>query len=633
MKRLAVLISDVGKGSNLQAIISAVNSKKISAKIVAVVSDTKRAHGLKYARKSKIPIKICPSKQDLLPLLKKIKPDLIALAGWKQIILDVVIESYPGRILNLHPGLIPDSLTTNILAPDGTQALWNKGLLTQKAIQNFLDKKSTFAGSSIHFLTKEFDFGPVLGRTFVKIEKNDTVETLYKRLKNKEHQIYIEALQDITSKPLPGKTVIVIDRGGRGSALIYKYQQNKDVAKIIAIPGNDFIKYFQNVETYPDIKTSDIKEILKIAIREKADLVDVAEDCAVEAGLTDLLQKNGISAFGPTKAAGQIEWDKAWSRNFMKKLHLSSPNFKVCKSTGEGLAFIKTQKDSKWYVKASGLAAGKGAIFAKNNKEALVAIGQMKQFGAAGKTYLVEECIKGEEFSAFAIVSGKKFEIIGYAQDHKTVFDGNRGENTGGMGCSSPPQVVTDKVEFQVKEIIKKTIEGLSNLKRPYTGILYLGGMVDENQKVWIIEFNARWGDPEAQVLLPSVKNDYFKLVDQAQKGKISKIKKDDMYRVVVAVTSKGYPQDYSKVIGKEIAGLGKLLSGKIRIYGAGMRKSGNNWVASGGRLFYVLGEGKDVAQARKIAYNALSEIKIGHGLMHFRKDIGYRDLNRLLNN
>ncbi|MEK7580689.1 MAG: phosphoribosylamine--glycine ligase [Patescibacteria group bacterium] len=629
MKRLAVLISDVGKGSNLRAIIGAVNSKKINAKIVAVVSDTKRAHGLKYARKSKIPIKICANKQDLLEVLQKIRPDFIALAGWKQIILDQVIESYPDQILNLHPGLIPDSLTSNVLAPDGTQALWNKGLLTKKAIHNFLDKKSTYAGSSIHFLTKEFDFGPVLARTFVKIEKNDTVETLYARLKDNEHQIYIEALQGLTNKPLRGKTVMVVDGGGRGSVLCEKYLQSDQVGKVLAIPGNDFMKFVQGIETYPDVKTTDIKNIVKIATEQKVDLVDVAQDDAVAAGLTDALKASGFNVFGSTKKSGQIEWDKAWSRNFMEKLHLPNPKYKVCKSTGEGLAFIKNQKDSKWYIKASGLAAGKGAIFAKNNKAAQQAIKTMRKFGTSGKTYLIEECLEGEEFSAFAVVSGKKFEIIGYAQDHKTVFDNNKGGNTGGMGCSSPPQVVTDKVKFQVKVIIKKTVEGLYYLKRPYTGILYLGGMVDENQKVWIIEFNARWGDPEAQVLLPSIRNDYFKLIDKAQKGKISKIKRDDLYRVVVAATSKGYPGDYSKVLGREIVGLKKLLSEKIRIYGAGIKKSNDNWVAAGGRLLYILGEGKDVAQARKIAYNALSKIKIGHGLLHYRKDIGYHDLNR----
>ena len=428
------------------------------------------------------------------------------------------------------------------------------------------------------------------------------------------------------------KTVLIIDGGGRGSALCEKYLSSPQVAKVIAIPGNDFMKYIQNVETYPDIKTTDVNKIVKIAQEQKVDIVDVAQDDAVAVGLVDALKKAHTNVFGPSKKAGQLEWDKAWSRNFMKKLRLPIPKYKVCNLTSEGLAFIKSQEDSKWYIKASGLAAGKGAIFAKSNEAALIAIGSMKQFGTAGKTYLIEQCLVGEEFSAFAIVSGKKFEIIGYAQDHKTVLDGNRGENTGGMGCSSPPGVITKKVEFQVKSIIKKTVDGLDHLKRPYTGILYLGGMVDENQKVWIIEFNARWGDPEAQVILPSVKNDFFKLIDKVQKGKISKIQRDDLYRVVVAATSKGYPKDYSKVVSKEIEGLEKLVSGKTKVYGAGIKKSNNGWVASSGRLFYVLGEGTDVAQARKIAYNALSLVSIKGNNLHYRTDIGYRDLQRLNN-
>ncbi len=426
------------------------------------------------------------------------------------------------------------------------------------------------------------------------------------------------------------KTIIVVDRGGRGSALVYKYQKSKNVGRIIAIPGNDFIKFHQKVETYPTVKTSDVEEILKIAKEEKADLVDVAEDCAVEAGLTDLLSKNKIKAFGPTKAAGQIEWDKAWSRTFMKKINLPIPHFKICKNQKEGITFIKKQKESAWFVKASGLAAGKGAIFAKSNNEAKTAIGAMSEFGEAGKIFLIEECLQGEEFSAFAVVYKNKFQIAGYAQDHKRVFDGDLGPNTGGMGCSSPPKVVSTKVEKQVKDIFKRTISALVSIGRPYIGILYLGAMVDKNEKVIIIEFNARWGDPEAEVILPSIKNDYLSFVTNTLNGKIPKIKKDNRYRVVVSAASKGYPNDFSKVIGKEIKGLEAALKEGSQIFGAGITKGKNKWEAAGGRLFYVLGEGKNVAEARKIAYNALSKIKIGAGQIHYRKDIGYRDLNRL---
>jgi phosphoribosylglycinamide formyltransferase-1 len=200
--KLAVLISDVGTGTNLQAIINGVNEGKINGEICAVVSDTADALGLEHAQKSNLRIEVCETKEELLPLLQKLNPkkDLmyICLAGWKQIILSEVIKNFPNKILNLHPGLIPESMNVTLKNPDNTEALWNKGMLANKAIQNFLDKKATFAGSSIHFLTSEFDFGPVLGRTFEKVENHDNVESLYSRLKKKENKMYVEVLEKLT---------------------------------------------------------------------------------------------------------------------------------------------------------------------------------------------------------------------------------------------------------------------------------------------------------------------------------------------------------------------------------------------------------------------------------------------------
>ena len=194
MKKLVILISNTGKGTNLQAIIDGVENKKIDGVIVALVSDTREAKGLERAKKHTIPIEICPKKEDLLPLLKKYNPDYICLAGWKQIIVDEVISEFPNRILNTHPGLIPDTMDGVVKNPDGTDALWNKGKMTDKAIQNFLDKKTTYAGCTNHFLSPEFDFGPVLGRCFEKIEPEDTIETLYRRLKVRENQLYANVL-------------------------------------------------------------------------------------------------------------------------------------------------------------------------------------------------------------------------------------------------------------------------------------------------------------------------------------------------------------------------------------------------------------------------------------------------------
>lgn len=194
MKKLAVLISDIGTGTNLQAIIDGVESGKINAKIIAVVSDTSKSPGLDRAKKHKLPIKIVSKKEDLLLVLKKLNLDYICLAGWKQIILDEVIDAFPGRIINTHPGLIPDSINEVVKNPDGTLALWNKGKMTTTAMQNFLNGKYTYAGCTNHLLSHEFDFGVVLGRCFEKILPGDTVESLYKRLKVKENKIYVESL-------------------------------------------------------------------------------------------------------------------------------------------------------------------------------------------------------------------------------------------------------------------------------------------------------------------------------------------------------------------------------------------------------------------------------------------------------
>jgi len=440
-------------------------------------------------------------------------------------------------------------------------------------------------------------------------------------------------------------TILVIDGGGRGAVLVDKYCQSRHVTQVLAVPGNDLMKKLSQkpVNIFPKIKTTDILSIIKICQSEKVDLVDVVQDDAVAKGVVDALQNEGIRVFGPTKAASQIEWDKAWARNFMKKFKIPAPEFKICKSSQEGIDFIKSQKRGEWFIKTSGLAAGKGALYAKDNHQAIQKINQMKDFGKAGQTYLIEKCLVGEEFSSFAIVDGSNFVLLGHAQDHKPVFDGDLGPNTGGMGCSSPPMAITKKIEKQIKNIFKKTTEGLVKIGRSYRGILYLCGMIDKNGMVYVIEFNARWGDPEAQVIIPSIKNDFYELANQVLDGGIKKIKikKDNSYRIAVTAASRGYPSDYSKVIGKQIFGLDHLLNqftssrhperseGSYKIFGAGVKIHNSKYLVNGGRLFYVTTAGKNVAQARKIAYNALSLVNVESDNLHYRTDIGWRDLER----
>lgn len=435
------------------------------------------------------------------------------------------------------------------------------------------------------------------------------------------------------------KTIVaVIDAGGRGSALVNAYAKSNKVDEIIAIPGNDLMQINTNKEihTFPHLKTTSREEILKICKKHHVALVDAAQENAVEAGVTDLLRENGFKVFGPSKKAGQIEWDKSYARKFMLKYTLPIPKFWVFQNHTRAKEFLKSQPGQPFVIKASGLAEGKGVIIAQNIAQALVAVSQMAKFGSSGETFLIEEFLDGEEFSSYAISDGKTFQYIASAQDHKRALDGDKGLNTGGMGCSTPPLVIGSNVQNKISDIFKETFEGLKKENRPYTGILYLGGIVVSG-KVYIIEFNARWGDPEVECILPGIKNDWFEVAQAVAEGNLSKVKinHDGKSRIVVAATSKGYPQDYSAVKGKEIAGFGQLIkTSGIKVYGAGVKEVDGKYLTSGGRLFYVVAKGKNVIEARKKAYSALEKVSIPgenrENLLQYRKDIGYRDVARI---
>jgi phosphoribosylglycinamide formyltransferase-1 len=198
MKKIAILISNSGTGTNLQAIIDATHNKQLNASIAVVISDTEKAKGVERAKQANIPVVITAKQTNLVTLLTKDFPvDFICLCGWKKIIPDTFIDAFPNKILNLHPGLIPDTIDSVSINPDGTNGLWNKGKLTNVAIQNFLNNHATYAGSSIHYLTHEFDFGPVLGRTYEKVQVNDSIESLYRRLKKKENKLYVHVLEQL----------------------------------------------------------------------------------------------------------------------------------------------------------------------------------------------------------------------------------------------------------------------------------------------------------------------------------------------------------------------------------------------------------------------------------------------------
>lgn len=423
--------------------------------------------------------------------------------------------------------------------------------------------------------------------------------------------------------------VLVVDSSGRGAALVQKYSQSSSVRKIIAIPGNGLMEINSKVpvKIFPDLKTTSVAEIIEICHQQKVDLVDVAQDNAVEAGLVDKLNEQGFKVVGPTRLAGQIEWDKAWARAFMKRHKLPIPFYKVFNSKNEAIDFIRSNSNQRWFIKASGLAEGKGAIPAENTKQALEAIDQMEKFGDAGKKFVIEEWLTGEEFSMFAVTDGKSFQIIGSAQDHKRLYDADLGPNTGGMGCSTPPLIVNQNIYKQGVNIIAKTIKGLREEKRPYRGIIYLGGIVVKN-KVFIIEFNARWGTPEAEVLVPGIKTDMFELGMHIANNNLStiKIKTDGYARVAVT----GALRPGIATAKREIFGIKEVLKlSGITLFGTRITREGEKYFVSSGRLFHIVGEGKDIVEARSFAYKAMSTIYIEGNNLHYRTDIGYKDMQR----
>lgn len=427
--------------------------------------------------------------------------------------------------------------------------------------------------------------------------------------------------------------VLVIGQNGREHALAASYAKSKRVKKVIMTPGNGLTDFNNSkIKNYPDVGMMDFEKIVDVCKKEEIDLVDVGQDDIIAAGYVDKFEKLGIAAFGPSQKASQLEWDKNWARHFMVKYKLPIPKFESFTDKKKAIDYINSLPEQLLFIKASGLALGKGVIRAENKKEATQAVEDMTKFGKAGEIFLIEEALIGEEFSLFTICDGENFVVAKTAQDHKRIFDGDLGPNTGGVGSVAPTGAIDQKTIDGIEEkIIKPTLAGMKKEGRPYKGILYLGGM-KTNDGVKIIEFNCRWGDPEAEVILPSIETDYLEFAQSVVEGKLSstKIVFDKKVRVSVAGCSKGYPNDYSDVKGKEIFGISEAIKiPGVLVFGSGIKRDGEKFLVNGGRIFYVVGEGKDIKEAREKAYKAMEMVSIQGGNLHFRTDIGWRDLQR----
>lgn len=421
-----------------------------------------------------------------------------------------------------------------------------------------------------------------------------------------------------------GKKVLVIGSGGREHALAWKIAQSPKVDNIYIAPGNGGTSLLgENV----DIEVTDIEKLLEFAKKRKIDLTVVGQEAASEAGIVDLFNKNGLSIFGPNKKATKIESSKAYSKDLMKKQGIPTAEYENFDDPQKALEYIKS-KNLPIVIKADGLAAGKGVVVAQNLAEAEEAINSImvqKTFGESGNKIVVEEFLKGQEISIHALSDGNTAVMFPSSQDHKQIYDNDRGPNTGGMGVIAPvPWVNGSHLERMYKNAVLPALNGLRQDKAQFVGCLYPGLMID-GENVKILEFNARFGDPEAEVYMRLIDCDFYQLLENCTLGKLKKsdIAWKERYGVSVVLASAGYPESSSK--GDLVKGIYEAEKfDDVVVFHAGTKIQGNDFVTAGGRVLNVTATGNTLDEAINKAYSGVELINFKG--MQYRTDIGRRE-------
>ncbi|MBI3353924.1 MAG: phosphoribosylamine--glycine ligase [Nitrospirae bacterium] len=423
--------------------------------------------------------------------------------------------------------------------------------------------------------------------------------------------------------------VLIIGSGGREHALVWKILQSKKVKKLYCAPGNAGIA--QEAECV-NIQPENINGLLSFAKEKKINLTVVGPELPLSLGIVDKFEEEGLRAFGPTASAARLEYSKAFAKEMMAKCNIPTAAFKTFTSSHEAKEYIK-EKSAPLVIKADGLAAGKGVVVAESVDEAINAIVDMmdkKNFGEAGKKVVIEDCLKGEEASFMVFTDGTTIVPMVSAQDHKRVFDNDKGPNTGGMGAYSPAPVVTDALADRViKEVFKPLLSGLKKDGIIYKGVLYAGLMINDNQ-LNVLEFNCRFGDPEAQPILFRLKSDIIDIMEAIIDNRLSDINVEwkQEASVCVVIASKGYPGNHEK--GRVIEGLDEAEEIKgVKVFHAGTAKKDNNIVTTGGRVLGVTALGADIKEAVENAYKAVEKIKFEG--MHYRRDIASKALSLVI--
>lgn len=414
--------------------------------------------------------------------------------------------------------------------------------------------------------------------------------------------------------------VLMIGRGGREHALLWSLSKSPKISKLFCAPGNGGISSL--AECVP-IEEMDFKSIAEFSLKENIDLVYVSPDDPLVGGLVDYLEECGIRAYGPNRRAAIIEGSKAFTKDLMHKYGIPTAAYRTFEDAEQALSYVQTQP-LPIVIKADGLAAGKGVIVARTREEAEQAIRKMmidEAFGQSGSQVVIEEFLEGEEMSLLAFVDGSTVRPMVPAQDHKPVFDGNRGPNTGGMGTFSPvPHIPESAVDEAVRNILQPAADAMVKEGRPFRGVLYAGLIVTE-QGVKTIEFNARFGDPETQVILPRLETDLLDIIEASLEGRLAdvEIKWNPQSAVCVILASEGYPGSYPK--GRIINGLDQVQ--EALVFHAGTTWQAGHLVTSGGRVLGITALGDSMEAAREKAYRQTGYISFEG--MHYRKDIAQK--------
>ena len=419
--------------------------------------------------------------------------------------------------------------------------------------------------------------------------------------------------------------IALIGSGGREHAICEKIALSNKTKNIFCIPGNaGTSKIAQNM----DLNINNFPELLKVLKFKKIDLVIVGPEEPLVKGLSDYLKKHKIKVFGPSRFAANLEGSKAFMKALCKRNNIPTADYKICKNKKDVASFVKKNL-LPIVVKADGLAAGKGVTICKS-KDQIYKISKEIFNGKfqSSKKLVLEKFINGEEASYFIIVDRKNYKFFGTAQDHKKVGEKDTGPNTGGMGAYSPSNVISKKLEKKIiQKIIQPTLLALKRKKQPYTGFLYVGLMI-KNDEPYLIEFNVRMGDPECQVILPRLKTDFLKIILHAVYNKLDKIKIEwkKEKSMTVVLCSKGYPFSYKK--NKIIKNLNKVkLKKNYFIFHAGTKNKKKHIVSNGGRVLNITGVGVKFLKIRSDIFKILRKINWKHGF--FRKDIGWRIIKK----